>query len=106
MYKPNGLDRKNLQTQLENYKLIAEVNTELLDKNLFTKEELPGKLELAQSYINESHQWEGLGDQDRSHEALSTANLIIVEISAVVKHILYQATFSDDSSLYGDQSSA
>ena len=57
MYKPNGLDRKSIQIQLENYKLIAEVNQELLDENLFAKAELPGKLALGQSYINESHQW-------------------------------------------------
>ena len=106
MYKPNGLDRKSLQTQLENCKLIAEVNQELLDKNLFTKEELPGKLELAQSYINESHQWEESGDQVKSHDALTTANTIIVEISAVIKNILYQETSSDDSSFQLDQSSA
>jgi hypothetical protein len=56
MDKPNGLDRKCLQTQLENYKLIAEVNTELLDEDLFAKAEFLGKLELAQRYINESRQ--------------------------------------------------
>ena len=48
MYKPNGLDRQSLQTPLENYKLIAEVNQELLDINQFTKGDIPGKLELAQ----------------------------------------------------------
>ena len=67
MDKPNGLDRKCLQTQLENYKLIAEANTELLGENLFAKAEFLGKLELVQRYINESHQWEELGDQAKSH---------------------------------------
>ena len=89
MDKPNGLDRNCLQTQLENYKLIAEVNTELLDENLFTEEEFLGKLELAQRYLNESYQWEELGDQTKSHETLSNAHEIIVKVGTVIKHLLY-----------------
>jgi hypothetical protein len=104
MYKPNGLDRKSLQTQLENYKLIAEVNQELLDENLFTKGELPGKLELAQSYINQSREWEELGDQPNSDDALTSANLIIVEVGAVVKLVLNQVISSSNRSLQLDQS--
>src|SRR5512133_1379799 len=106
MYKPNGLDRKRRQTQFENYKLIAEVNTELLASNLFTERELPRKLELAQSYINESHQWEELGDQTKSHDALTNANIMIVEVGAVIKYILSQDTAADDSDLLLDHSSA
>ena len=99
MDKPNGLDRKCLQTQLENYKLIAEVNTELLDENLFTEAEFLEKLELAQRYLNESHKWEELGDQTKSHETLSNAQEIIVKVGTVIKHLLYQDSFLDDSNL-------
>ena len=106
MHKPNGLDRKSLETQLENYKVIAEVNPEVIDKNLFTKAELSRNLELAQSYIIESHRWEELGDQTKSHYALTNANIAILEISAVIKYILYQDTFWNDSYLQLDQSSA
>lgn len=106
MDQPNHLDRKRLQTQLENYKLITEVNKELLDENLFTRRELPGKLELAQSFINESHQWEELGDPSKSHVALTNANIIIVEVGVVIKLILHQASTLDDSSLQRDQSTA
>lgn len=103
MYKPNGLDRRSLQTQLENCKLIAEVNEELLDRSWFTQEQLAKELELAQRYINESYQWEELGDQTKSHDALIDADIIIVEISAVIKHILYQDTFLDNSNLQSGQ---
>lgn len=99
MDKPNGLDRKCLQTRLENYKLIAEVNTELFDENLFAKAEVLGKLELAQRYINESHRWEELGDQTKSHSTLSNANIISVEAGAVIECLLYQDTFLDDRNL-------
>lgn len=105
MYKPNGLDRRCLQTQLENYRLIAEVNPELLDENLFTKEELAKKVDLAQSCINESYQWEELGDQTKSHNALSDANMIIVELNMVIKYLLGQDTFLNDSNLEWGQSS-
>jgi len=56
MYKSNGLDRKSLQTKLENCKLFTEVYQELVDNNLFTKVELPRKLGLAQNYISVSRQ--------------------------------------------------
>jgi hypothetical protein len=97
MHQPNGLDRKSLQTQLQNDKLIVDVNTGLEDQNLFAKEELPKKLELAQSYLNQSDEWGKRGDQTKSYDALSEANLIILEITAVLKNILNQDTRLDDS---------
>jgi len=104
MYKPKGLDRKSLQTRLETYKLIAEVNTELFVENLFTKAELPRKLELAQSYISESYQWEELGDPTKSHDALTNADMMIMEVGAEIKYVLSQDISSDDSDLQPDQS--
>jgi hypothetical protein len=103
MYKPNGLDRNSLQIQLENYKLVTEVNLELLDEYQFAKGELPGKLALAQIYLNQSRQWEELGDQPKSNDALTSANLLIVEVGAVVKLVLHQ-NISLDNSLQLDQS--
>jgi hypothetical protein len=99
MDKPNGLEMKSLQTQLENYKLIAEVNTELLDENEFPGVEFLGKLELAQGYLNEAQQWEEAGDQTHSHSALSNANMMIEEAGALIKHLLYQDSFWDDGNL-------
>jgi hypothetical protein len=103
MYQPNGLDRNSLQIQLDNYKLISEVNLELLDQYQVTQGELPGKLELAQSYINQSREWEEFGDQTKSHDALTSANLIIVEVGAVIKLVLNQGISSDNGSLQLDQ---
>ena len=97
MYRLNCVDCKSLQTHLENYKLIVDVNPELFDKNLFIKKEFPRNLELAQGYINESHQWEEVHDLTKSQYALTNAYIIVVEISAVIKHILYRDTFLDDS---------
>lgn len=104
VHKPNGLDRNSLQIQLENYKIITEVNLEMLDEYQFTQEEFPEKLELAQSYINQSREWEELGDQSKSHDALTSANMIIVEVGAVIKLVLNQGISSDNGSLQLDQS--
>ena len=103
MDKPNGLDRKSLQTQLENYKLIADVNAELFDANSCTKEGFLGELELAQRYMDEAHQWELLGDQTKSHETLCNANITIAKAGAVIKHLLYQDPFLDDSNFQQGQ---
>ena len=105
MDKPNGLDRRSLQTQLEGFKLIAQVNQELLDRHGFTLEQLSYELGSAQNYINESYQWEELGDQTKSHYALTDANIIILGIGVVVKRTLDQDTFIDDSYLQLGQSS-
>ena len=75
------------------------MNTELLDENLFIEEEFLGKLELAQRYLNESHKWEELGDQTKSHETLRNAHEIIVQVGMMIKHLLYQDSFLDDSNL-------
>ena len=99
MDKPDGLNRNFLQTQLENYKLIAEVNSELLDEDLIEEAEFLAKLELAQRYLNESHQWEELGDQTKSLETLSIAHEILVKVGAVIKHLLYLDSSLDDRNL-------
>jgi hypothetical protein len=104
MHQQNGLDRKSLQTQLENYKLIVEVNTDLDKESLFTEEELLKKLELVQSYLNDSDEWGKRGDRAKSHDALNNASMIIEEITAVLKHLLNQDTYTDDSNLPLDQS--
>jgi hypothetical protein len=96
MHQPEGLDRKGLQAQLQNYKLIVDIYADLQDQSLFAKEDLPKKLELAQSYLNESDEWGKRGDPTKSYDALSDANLIILEITAVLKYILYQDTRLDD----------
>ncbi len=106
MYKPNDLDRKSLQTQLETYRLIVEVNTDSKDESIFAKEELAKRLELAQNCVNESYQWEELGDQTKSHDALSNASIVIVAVGAVIKCILYQYPILDDSNLQLGQISA
>jgi hypothetical protein len=72
------------------------VNLELLDKYQFAKGELPGKLELAQSYINQSRDWEELGDEPKSNDALTCAKIIIVEVGAVIKLALNQVISSDN----------
>jgi hypothetical protein len=99
MTNADSLDRKNLQIQLDNYKLIVEVNTDLEEESLFAKDGLAKKLELAQSYLNDSDDWGELGDWTKSHDALSNANIIIGQIGAVIKHILNQDILLDDSDL-------
>jgi hypothetical protein len=103
MDNANSLDRKNLQTQLDNYKLIIELNTNSEEESLFAKDGLAKKIELAQSYLNDADDWGKLGDYTKSHDALSNANMIIVEITSVLKHILNQGIRSDDNNLQSRQ---
>ena len=106
MDKPNGLDWKSLQVQLENYKLILDVNTDWIDESILAREELAEKLELAQSYLNESHQWGEEGDQTKSYDALRNVKIVIMEVGAVIRHLLYQDSFLAESHLNLGQISA
>lgn len=106
MDKPNGLDRKSLQTQLETYRLILDVNTDWKEESIFATEEIAKKLELAQSYMEESHQWAEVGDQAKSYDSLRHATVVIVEVGAVIKHLLYQGSFLAASNLQVGQISA
>ncbi len=99
MHQPNGLDTKSLQTHLKNYELIIVVNTDLAGESIFAKEELAKKLELAQSYLNDSEEWREQGDRTRCQDALSNANLIIVEVGSVITRVLAENASSDDSDL-------
>ena len=103
MYKPNGLDRRSLQTQLDDCKLLAEVNQELFHRKGFSQEQFANELGSAQSYLNEAYQWEELGDHTKSHDALTDANIIIVGTTVLIKRILYQDSFLDDSNLQQGQ---
>jgi hypothetical protein len=89
MEKLNGLDGRNLQIQLEIYRLILDVHPAWKGESIFAKDELAEKLELAQSYMNESHQRGELDDQTKSYDALSNAKTVIVEVGAVIERLLY-----------------
>ena len=106
MDRPNGLDRNSLQIQLENYRLILDVNTDWKDESLFTKEELAEKLQVAQSHLNQANRWGEAGDPARSYDELRKAGIVILEIGAVVKHLLYQDTLVADPGLHLDQLTA
>jgi len=84
MSDPNTLDRERLLMQLENYRIIIHVNINLPGGSLFAKDELDKKLDLAQSHINQSYEWEKLSDQAKYNDALSHANMIILEVGSVI----------------------
>jgi hypothetical protein len=103
MNNANSLDRKNLQIQLDNYKLIVEVNTDLEEESLFDKDGLAKKIELAQSYLDDADEWGKLDDQTKTYDALSNANIIILEIRAVIRHLLNPDFLLDDNDLLSGQ---
>jgi hypothetical protein len=96
MSDPNILDRERLLMQLENYRVIIHVNINSAGESLFAKDELDKKLDLAQSHINQSYEWEKLGDQAKYNDALSHANMIILEVGSVITHFRAGNTSPDD----------
>ena len=89
MIEPTSPDGKQLRSQLEDYKLIVEVNQDLLDKNISSRDDLAAKLAAAQGFID---QLEQPGEEVDYHAALNDAIQIIEEIRIVIKVVLSQDT--------------
>jgi hypothetical protein len=94
MFDPNMLDRELLLMHLKNFEIIIHINPHL--QNLFAKEELDKKLELALTYVNQTYEWEKEGDRAKYDDALRNANRIIVEVGSVITRVLAGNTPPDD----------
>ena len=74
--------------------MIADVNVELLDE--LAKEQLAGKLILAQEYLEESGRWATLGERQRYDDALYNANKFMGEISIIIHPLIDQDEYPDE----------
>ena len=90
MNTPNRLDKRSLEMQLENYKIIMEANSDLFEKDLLLKEHISHKMSMFESYTNELGYWGRKMDRIKYDQLLDQANKVLEEISLLIMQTLDQ----------------
>ena len=91
MENGNGLvpiDRMNLLLQLDNYKLIAEMNDHLFVDDPLVKEQLTLEFERLENYLDEVERWEGQGECAKYNHAIVEPKTTIDYIRVLISEIL------------------
>jgi hypothetical protein len=79
----------SLRSQLENYRLIVDVNQELFEKHITTRDELATKLVAAQGFVE---QLEKTVNQVDYSTTQYPATKILNELDVIIKRVLSQET--------------
>lgn len=91
MYNNDGSDRRYLEVQLANYKLILEVNSDLLVNNQPLRDQIRNCMGMLESCLGEMDKGEG-NNPTKYNNSLSEANKALEEIKALIKRMLNQDT--------------
>jgi hypothetical protein len=98
MYENNGFDQNHLLVQLQNFKLILQVNSELLENNQDLRELISQAMVMLESHLNELDKW-GRNDPTHYNTSLDQANKILEEIKFLIGRMLNQDTLPHNDSL-------
>lgn len=98
MYEYNGFDQDHLLVQHENFKLILQVNSELLENDQDLRELISHAMAALEGYLNELDKW-GRSDPNNYNTSLDRANKILEEIKFLIERMLNQDTSPHNGSL-------
>lgn len=93
MENGNGLvpiDRMNLLLQLDNYKLIAEMNDHLFEDKPLVKEQLTLEFDRLDNYLDQVEIWGGQGEYGKYNLAMTEAKTSLDYIRLLINEILSQ----------------
>ena len=90
MYEPNSLDKKNLFVQFENFKLIFEVNSDLMRVDPLLKEKISHRIGLLKNHLDDLEMWEMTDSQTKYDNLIAQANRIVEEIKVLIEQMLNQ----------------
>jgi hypothetical protein len=93
MENGNGLvpiDKINLFVQLDNYKLITEMNDHLFVDHPLAKEQLAREFERLDGYLDDVDRWELQGECVKYQHAIVEAKAALDTIRSLINEILSQ----------------
>jgi hypothetical protein len=93
------LDAKSLQTKLQNYQLVIEVNKELIAQDSRLQEKVTVMMDEAQACIDPLLQGKELGDGKTYDDLLSNANEMMNELHDLITSILTSNTSQNDEAV-------
>ena len=89
----NGLvsiDITNYLVQLDNFRLIVQMNDHLFVDNPLAKEQLTLEFERLEGYLGEVEQWEGQGECVKYNHAIAESKTALNYIRVLIEEILSQ----------------
>ncbi len=96
---PSGFDKSELLRQLDNYKLIIEVNSELLEENPVLEEQVRCEMVMIERELGEMNMWEETHVQTKYRYSLDEANRILDALRNLIEQMLGDGDLSSDDSL-------
>jgi hypothetical protein len=95
---PSRFDKRGLLEQLDNYKLIIQVNSELLEEDQLLKEQVRYEMGRIESQLDEMNTWENINEQTKYRYSLDEANRILDTLKNLIEQML------GDDDLYSEDS--
>jgi hypothetical protein len=84
----NRLDKRNLLVHLENYKIILQVNADLLEEDRLLNEHIHHRISMMESTVSDLEMWERKKDSPEYAQALDRANRILQGIRVLIEHLI------------------
>ena len=82
------IDMGSLILQLDNFKLMTELNNHLLDR--LTREQLLTKFMRAESYLADVEVWKKQGDPNKYNQAITDTIIIVSDIRTLLIDLFKQ----------------
>jgi hypothetical protein len=98
MHENNGFDQNHLLVQLENFKLILQVNSELVENDQSLRESMSYAIEMLERHLNELDKWER-NEPTQYNTSLDQANKILEELKFLLKRLFNQDNTPGNDSL-------
>lgn len=99
MNTSDRLDKRSLLTQLENFRLIFQANSEDLEKHQHLKAEISQRMGDLETCIKELDILEGSHDTITFNQVLDQANRLVLGMKGLMAQLFAQDTFPFDDNL-------
>ena len=88
MPKLEDLDKRSVLSQLKNYKLIVDINSDLLDDDRLLRQQIIHRIGMLESCLNEMEMWERTKDITKYNQSLDQASKLLEGISTLINQML------------------
>jgi hypothetical protein len=99
MDTPDRLDKRGLLSQIENFKLIFQMNSEELEKNPPLREDIRQRMAELESCVKELDILERSHDAITFNQILDQANHLLLVMKGLMRQLFAQDTFPFDDDL-------
>jgi hypothetical protein len=99
MERGKRLDKKDLLERLDNYKLIFQENSDLLEEDRLLRAQIRHKLGMIDSRVNELNIWDRANDQSNYDYSLDEASRLLDALKELIEQMLGDSSVLIDDDL-------